>query len=165
MLQALWTDIPLPADPSCAPGLRGGHQSTCGAFSVPYAPPPCLPAQQNQVGSLTMELLDLELRRAAHWQQREGVGVAGVGAALLAARPLAAREQRLALALARQEPLLYAGLSLLLNMAEDAGVEQKMVKKVGGHLESCSYGDGLRSGGSGGPQRRLWGLQAAEVAG
>ncbi|EFN51738.1 hypothetical protein CHLNCDRAFT_139946 [Chlorella variabilis] len=98
-------------------------------FALSHLPQAHALLVQNQVGSLTMELLDLELRRAAHWQQREGVGVAGVGAALLAARPLAAREQRLALALARQEPLLYAGLSLLLNMAEDAGVEQKMVKK------------------------------------
>ncbi|KAL4434411.1 hypothetical protein ABPG75_000852 [Micractinium tetrahymenae] len=85
---------------------------------------------QNQVGSLTMELLDLELRRAEHWQQREGVAVADVGAKLLAGEALAPSEARLAGLLARQEPLLYVGLSLLLNMAEaDVGVEAKMVKK------------------------------------
>jgi hypothetical protein len=84
-----------------------------------------------------MELIDLELHRAAHWQQREGVATAGVGALLLAGLPLAPQEQRVALALARQEPLLYVGLSLLLNMAEDVVVERKMVKKVSGHPLSC----------------------------
>lgn len=79
-----------------------------------------------------MELLDLELRRAEHWQQREGMAVADVGAKLLAREPLAAGETRLAAALARQEPALYLGFSLLLGMAEqDARVEQKMVHKVG----------------------------------
>lgn len=80
-----------------------------------------------------MELLDLELRRAEQVQQREGVAVADVGAKLLAREPLAAAEARLSAALARQEPALYLGLSLLLSMAEqDARVEQKMVAKVGG---------------------------------
>lgn len=78
-----------------------------------------------------MELLDLELRRAEAWQQREGVAVADVGAKLLAAERLAPREARLALALARQEPALFLGLSLLLGMAEDVEVEARMVKKVG----------------------------------
>lgn len=78
-----------------------------------------------------MELLDLELRRAAHWQGREGVAVGEVGAKLLAGEPLAPHEARLAGLLARQEPLLYVGLSLLLNMAEaDGAVEARMVKKV-----------------------------------
>ena len=78
-----------------------------------------------------MELLILELRRAEHWQQRNGMAVADVGAKLLRGEPLGGHEQRLAVAMARQEPLLYMGLSLLLNMAgEDVGVEQKMVKKV-----------------------------------
>lgn len=85
---------------------------------------------QNQVGSLTMELMVLELRRAEHWQQREGVAVADVGAKLLMGEALAMRETRLAGMLARQEPLLYVGLSLLLNMAQtDVAVEAKMVKK------------------------------------
>ena len=80
-----------------------------------------------------MELLDLELRRAEHWQQREGVPVAYVGAKLLAREPLTPAEARLAEAMARQEPALYLGLSLLLAMAEqDVRVEQKMVHKVGG---------------------------------
>ena len=94
---------------------------------------------QNQVGSLTMELLDLELRRAEHWQQREGVPVADVGAKLLAREPLAPPEARLAAALARQEPALYLGLSLLLSMAEqDVRVEQKMVNKVRWGEEVCA---------------------------
>ena len=78
-----------------------------------------------------MELLDLELRRSEHWQQREGVAVADVGAKLRSGEPLGGGEARLAAALARQEPVLYVGLSLLLNMAEaDVGIEAKMVKKV-----------------------------------
>lgn len=80
-----------------------------------------------------MELLDLELRRAEHWQQREGVPVADVGSKLLAREPLSPAEARLAAAMARQEPALYLGLSLLLSMAEqDVRVEQKMVNKVWG---------------------------------
>jgi hypothetical protein len=41
------------------------------------------------------------------------------------------REQRLAGLLSQQEPLLYVCTYLLLNMAEDQVVEQKMLKKVG----------------------------------
>jgi hypothetical protein len=81
-----------------------------------------------------MDLLDLELRRAELWQQQEGVAAADVGARMLRREPLQPEEQRLAVALARQEPLVYAGISLLLSMAEDAAVEQKMVKKVGAEL-------------------------------
>lgn len=86
-----------------------------------------------------MELLDLELRRAEHWQQREGVAVADVGSKLLAYEPLSPAEARLAAAMARQEPALYLGLSLLLSMAEqDVRVEQKMVNKVWGGRCSCA---------------------------
>lgn len=78
-----------------------------------------------------MELLDLEVRRAAHWQQREGVPAAELGAKLRGGEPLAPREARLAGMLAQQEPLLHVGLGLLLNMAEaDVAVEARMVKKV-----------------------------------
>ena len=99
-----------------------------------------------------MELLGLELRRAELWQQREGVAVADVGARLLRGEPLGPREQRLAVALARQEPLLYMGLSLLLNMAgDDVGVEQKMVKKV-----RCGWVGGWVGGRAGG-QAGGWG--------
>lgn len=39
-------------------------------------------------------------------------------------------EERLAGLLSRQEPLLYISTHLLLNMAEDQAVEQKMLRKV-----------------------------------
>lgn len=117
--------------------MKGGKQkpSVLGEQDAPISPcidPACVLASlQNQVGSLTMELMVLELRRAEHWQQREGVAVADVGAKLLMGEALAMRETRLAGMLARQEPLLYVGLSLLLNMAQtDVAVEAKMVKKV-----------------------------------
>ena len=51
------------------------------------------------------------------------------------------REQRLASLLAQQEPLLYSCTYLLLNMAEDQTVEQKMLKKV------RQYGHWLYQGG------------------
>lgn len=116
-------------DSRLSPAAMCDTLCSCGA---PASPPVSCSVWQNQVGSLTMDLLDLELRRAEHWQQREGVAVADVGAKLLSGEPLAPGEARLAGALARQEPLLYVGLSLLLNMAEgDVSVEAKMVKKVG----------------------------------
>lgn len=38
----------------------------------------CALPLQNQVGSLVMEILDLELRRCEHWEQKEGVPAADV---------------------------------------------------------------------------------------
>lgn len=92
-----------------------------------------------------MELLALEARRAEHWQAQlaaqapQGGAAAAaaasaaehLGAKLLRGEALAPGEQRLSVALARQEPGIYLGVSLLLNMAEaDAGVELKMVRKA-----------------------------------
>lgn len=51
------------------------------------------------------------------------------------------REQRLAAQLGGQEPLLYICTYLLLNMAEDSAVEQKMLRKVGGRGGADCSGD------------------------
>lgn len=76
-----------------------------------------------------MDIVELELRRAEHWQQREALSVVDVSAKLRLADLLSEREERFAAQLQRQEGLLFSALHLLLNMAEDAVVEQKMVRK------------------------------------
>lgn len=65
------------------------------------------------------------------------------------------REQRLAGLLAAQEPLLYSCAYLLLNMAEDQAVEQKMLRRVG--WECCGGGKAW------GPGRQLSGPDRASA--
>ncbi|GAB4815647.1 hypothetical protein N2152v2_002693 [Parachlorella kessleri] len=84
---------------------------------------------QNQIGSLTLEIMDLEMRRCEHWEQREGLSAADICSKQLHQEMLNPKEQRLAGLLAQQEPLLYSCTYLLLNMAEDQTVEQKMLRK------------------------------------
>lgn len=82
-----------------------------------------------------MDIVTLELRRAEHWQAREGTSLLDVCARLRAGEPLGEREAQLAAALERQEVLLFAALHVLLNMAEEPTVEAKMMRRgLLGHL-------------------------------
>ncbi|KAK9829765.1 hypothetical protein WJX72_007765 [[Myrmecia] bisecta] len=62
----------------------------------------------NQVGAITMDLIDLEVRRMDHWENRT----------------------KLAAARQKQDRLLYICFYLLLNLAENPEIERKMAKKT-----------------------------------
>ena len=117
-------------------GGRAPRRARLGASSTRSQPYSTF-TLQNQVGSVTMELLDFELRRAQHWQDRQGVSLAELAPKLLAAASeragptgLSVPEARLAEQLAWQEPVVHSAVSLLMAMAQEPGVQQKMLKRV-----------------------------------
>ncbi|KAI8472723.1 MAG: kinesin-associated protein-domain-containing protein [Monoraphidium minutum] len=89
-----------------------------------------------QVGAQLLELCQLEVQRTAQRIREEGPGAApGALAARMAAAaagsgpPLAEREVRAATLLQRQQRFLLPAVGMLSNLAEDPGVQRKMVKR------------------------------------
>ncbi|GAX77716.1 hypothetical protein CEUSTIGMA_g5159.t1 [Chlamydomonas eustigma] len=87
----------------------------------------------NQIGALTMDLIDLEIKRTEHRAAEEGISPAMVAQKALDASTgqvqLQEREKKLLALIQKQDRLLYLCFYLLLNLAEDVGVEKKMKKK------------------------------------
>lgn len=87
----------------------------------------------NQVGALTMDLIDLEIKRTEHRAAEEGISPAMVAQKALDAAngtvQLQEREKKLLALIQKQDRLLYLSFYLLLNLAEDVDVEKKMKKK------------------------------------
>lgn len=87
----------------------------------------------NQIGALTMDLIDLEIKRTEHRAAEEGISPAMVAQKALDASTgqvqLQEREKKLLALIQKQDRLLYLCFYLLLNLAEDIGVEKKMKKK------------------------------------
>ncbi|KAG1668473.1 hypothetical protein FOA52_005246 [Chlamydomonas sp. UWO 241] len=87
----------------------------------------------NQVGALTMDLIDLEIKRTEHRAAEEGISPAMVAQKALDASTgqvqLQEREKKLLALIQKQDRLLYLCFYLLLNLAEDVGIEKKMKKK------------------------------------
>uniref|UniRef100_A0A7S0RCX9 Kinesin-associated protein n=1 Tax=Chlamydomonas leiostraca TaxID=1034604 RepID=A0A7S0RCX9_9CHLO len=87
----------------------------------------------NQVGALTMDLIDLEIKRTEHRAAEEGISPAMVAQKALDAASGAVqlndREKKLLALIQKQDRLLYLCFYMLLNLAEDVGVERKMKKK------------------------------------
>ncbi|KAL0039405.1 hypothetical protein WJX79_006988 [Trebouxia sp. C0005] len=83
---------------------------------------------ENQVGVLTIDILDLEIKRTEHRVKEEGVSIAA--AAVKEAQGLATEKERRLLAVTqKQDKLLYLCAYLLLNLSEDPDIERKMQKK------------------------------------
>lgn len=87
----------------------------------------------NQVGALTMDLVDLEIKRTEHRAAEEGISPSMVAQKALDAASGAVqlndREKRLLALIQKQDRLLYLCFYMLLNLSEDVGVERKMKKK------------------------------------
>eukprot|EP00955_Chlamydomonas_euryale_P118839 366562-Chlamydomonas_euryale.AAC.16 len=87
----------------------------------------------NQIGALTMDLIDLEIKRTEHRAAEEGISPAMVAQKALDASTgtvqLSDREKKLLALIQKQDRLLYLCFYMLLNLAEDVGVEKKMKKK------------------------------------
>eukprot|EP00201_Polytomella_parva_P001957 CAMPEP_0175087588 /NCGR_PEP_ID=MMETSP0052_2-20121109/29914_1 /TAXON_ID=51329 ORGANISM="Polytomella parva, Strain SAG 63-3" /NCGR_SAMPLE_ID=MMETSP0052_2 /ASSEMBLY_ACC=CAM_ASM_000194 /LENGTH=860 /DNA_ID=CAMNT_0016359951 /DNA_START=75 /DNA_END=2653 /DNA_ORIENTATION=- len=87
----------------------------------------------NQIGALTMDLVDLEIKRTEHRVMEEGISPAMVAQKALEASQgqvqLGEREKKLLALIQKQDRLLYICLYMLLNLAEDVEVERKMKKK------------------------------------
>mmetsp|Transcript_6170 Transcript_6170/g.13429 ORF Transcript_6170/g.13429 Transcript_6170/m.13429 type:complete len:806 (-) Transcript_6170:755-3172(-) len=87
----------------------------------------------NQIGALTMDLIDLEIKRTEHRAAEEGISPAMVAQKALDAATGAVqlhdREKKLLALIQKQDRLLYICFYMLLNLAEDVGVERKMKKK------------------------------------
>lgn len=87
----------------------------------------------NQVGALTMDLIDLEIKRTEHRAAEEGINPSMVAQKALDAAQgtvqLNDRERKLLTLIQKQDRLLYLCLYMLLNLSEDVGVEKKMKKK------------------------------------
>ncbi|KAL6765847.1 kinesin-associated protein-domain-containing protein [Haematococcus lacustris] len=87
----------------------------------------------NQVGALTMDLIDLEIKRTEHRAAEEGISPSMVAQKALDAAQgtvqLNDRERKLLTLIQKQDRLLYLCLYMLLNLSEDVGVEKKMKKK------------------------------------
>ncbi|EFJ41855.1 hypothetical protein VOLCADRAFT_77409 [Volvox carteri f. nagariensis] len=88
---------------------------------------------QNQVGALTMDLIDLEIKRTEHRAAEEGISPAMVAQKALEASQgqvtLSEREKKLLALIQKQDRLLYIAFYMLLNLSEDIEVERKMKKK------------------------------------
>ncbi|GIL78094.1 hypothetical protein Vretimale_7500 [Volvox reticuliferus] len=88
---------------------------------------------QNQVGALTMDLVDLEIKRTEHRAAEEGISPAMVAQKALEASQgqvtLSEREKKLLALIQKQDRLLYIAFYMLLNLSEDIEVERKMKKK------------------------------------
>ncbi|KXZ50592.1 hypothetical protein GPECTOR_16g767 [Gonium pectorale] len=88
---------------------------------------------QNQVGALTMDLIDLEIKRTEHRAAEEGISPAMVAQKALEASQgqvtLSDREKKLLALIQKQDRLLYIAFYMLLNLSEDIEVERKMKKK------------------------------------
>lgn len=87
----------------------------------------------NQIGALTMDLIDLETKRTEHRAAEENISPAMVAQKALEASmgqvKLGEREKKLLALIQKQDRLLYICFYMLLNLAEDVGVEKKMKKK------------------------------------
>ncbi|KAL3149688.1 Adenylyl-sulfate kinase (APS kinase) [Trebouxia sp. C0009 RCD-2024] len=83
---------------------------------------------ENQVGVLTIDILDLEIKRTEHRVKEEGVTLRAA-AAKEAAGTASDKEQRLLAVSQKQDRLLYLCAYLLLNLSEDPDIERKMQKK------------------------------------
>ncbi|KAG2428744.1 hypothetical protein HXX76_011447 [Chlamydomonas incerta] len=88
---------------------------------------------QNQVGALTMDLIDLEIKRTEHRASEENISPAMVAQKALEASQgqvtLSEREKKLLALIQKQDRLLYIAFYMLLNLSEDIEVERKMKKK------------------------------------
>jgi len=88
---------------------------------------------EQQIGALTMDIIDLEVKRAEHRAQEEGISPGMVAQRAMEARmgkvTLSDRERKMLGLVQKQDRLLYAAFYLLLNLAEDVTVERKMKKK------------------------------------
>jgi hypothetical protein len=108
-----------------------------------------------QVGALTMDLIDLEIKRTEHRAAEEGISPAMVAQKALDASTgqvqLQEREKKLLALIQKQDRLLYLCFYLLLNLAEDVGIEKKMKKKNGAlHASDCGgHGVNIDGGGRG----------------
>jgi hypothetical protein len=87
----------------------------------------------SQIGALTMDLIDLEIKRTDHRASEEGISPAMVAQKALDASTgqvqLQEREKKLLALIQKQDRLLYLCFYLLLNLSEDVGIEKKMKKK------------------------------------
>jgi len=87
----------------------------------------------NQMGALTMDLIELEIKRTEHRAAEEGIVPAVVAQKALDAASgkvaLQDREKKMLSLIQTQDRLLYLSFYMLLNLAEDVGVERKMKKK------------------------------------
>lgn len=81
-----------------------------------------------------MDLIDLEIKRTEHRAAEENISPAMVAQKALDASTgqvqLSEREKKLLALIQKQDRLLYLCFYLLLNLAEDVGIEKKM-KKAG----------------------------------
>lgn len=87
----------------------------------------------NQIGALTMDLIDLETKRTEHRAAEENISPSMVAQKALEASvgqvKLTEREKKLLALIQKQDRLLYICFYMLLNLAEDVQVEKKMKKK------------------------------------
>mmetsp|Transcript_18844 Transcript_18844/g.45016 ORF Transcript_18844/g.45016 Transcript_18844/m.45016 type:complete len:791 (+) Transcript_18844:200-2572(+) len=88
---------------------------------------------EQQMGAMTMDIIDLEVKRAEHRAQEEGISPGMVAQRAMEARmgkvTLSERERKMLGLVQKQDRLLYVAFYLLLNLAEDVAVERKMKKK------------------------------------
>ena len=88
---------------------------------------------EQQMGAKTVDIIDLEVKRADHRAKEEGISPGMVAQRAMEARmgkvKLQERERKMLGLVQKQDRLLYMSFYLLLNLAEDVTVERKMKKK------------------------------------
>ena len=87
----------------------------------------------HQVGAMTMDLIDLEIKRSELRANDEGISPAEIAQKVMEAAngavQLTERERKLIGIIQKQDRMLYLCFYMLLNLAEDVSVERKMKKK------------------------------------
>jgi len=99
---------------------------------------------EHLVGKITIDVIDLELKRAADREHDDGVAPSAVAQKVAemqmgVSNPnISSRERRLIGVIQKQDRLLYYAFYLLLNLAEDVAIERKMRKhNIVGYLVQC----------------------------
>jgi len=99
---------------------------------------------EHLVGKITIDIIDLEMKRAAEREQDDGVAPSAVAhkvAEMQLGRGdanMSGRERRLLSVIQKQDRLLYYAFYLLLNLAEDINIERKMRRhNIVGYLIQC----------------------------
>mmetsp|Transcript_8017 Transcript_8017/g.22989 ORF Transcript_8017/g.22989 Transcript_8017/m.22989 type:complete len:794 (-) Transcript_8017:446-2827(-) len=88
---------------------------------------------EQQMGALTMDIIDLEVKRSEHRAEQDGISPDMVAQRAMESRmgkvKLSDHERKLLGLVQKQDRLLYMSFYMLLNLAEDVTVERKMKKK------------------------------------
>ena len=88
---------------------------------------------QNQIGDMTMKLIDLEIQRAEYLEKQEGGSIALLTSKAWAKKQnggvLSDKQERVLNIIFKQDRFFYITFYLLLNISEDVSIEKKMRKR------------------------------------